>query len=52
MAEISKISIEFHLDPQTGVPPYLQLVHQVKQALRLGFLVPGDPIQSSRPTAN
>ena len=40
--------IEFHLDNRSGVPPYLQLVHQVKQALRLGFLVPGDQLPTMR----
>ena len=34
--------IEFHLDDRSGVPPYLQLVHQVKHALLLGFLESGD----------
>ncbi len=43
-----KPSIEFHLDHRSGVPPYLQLVHQVKQALRLGFLVPGDQLPTMR----
>ncbi|MCL4562928.1 MAG: GntR family transcriptional regulator [Chloroflexi bacterium] len=43
-----KPSIEFHLDNRSGVPPYLQLVHQVKQALRLGFLVPGDQLPTMR----
>jgi GntR family transcriptional regulator len=33
---------DFRLDPSCGVPPYLQLVHQVRQALLLGFLQPGD----------
>lgn len=32
----------FRLDSHTGVPPYLQLVHQVRQAVLLGFLQPGD----------
>jgi GntR family transcriptional regulator len=32
----------FRLDAQSGVPPYLQLVHQVRQALTLGFLRSGD----------
>jgi len=27
--------IEFHLDSRSGVSPYLQLVHQVRRALRL-----------------
>src|SRR5215217_3760465 len=36
--------IEFRLDPRSGVPTYLQLVHQVKQALRLGMLRTGDQL--------
>lgn len=34
----------FHLDTQSGVAPYLQLVHQVKRALRLGMLDVGDQL--------
>ncbi|MBS2531658.1 GntR family transcriptional regulator [Catenulispora sp. NF23] len=34
--------IEFHLDPRSGVAPYLQLVQQVQQALLLGLLSEGD----------
>jgi GntR family transcriptional regulator len=34
--------IGFRLDPASGVPTYLQLVHQVEQALRLGYLKEGD----------
>src|SRR6059058_4011116 len=36
--------IEFRLDQRSGVPTYLQLVQQVKQALRLGILQPGDQL--------
>ena len=36
--------IEFHLDARSGVPTYLQLVQQVKQAVRLGILGPGDQL--------
>jgi GntR family transcriptional regulator len=36
--------IEFHLDGRSGVAPYLQLVHQVRQALRLGRLKEGDQL--------
>jgi GntR family transcriptional regulator len=36
--------IEFHLDARSGVAPYLQLIHQVRQALRLGLLDPGDQL--------
>ena len=32
--------IEFRLDAASGVPTYLQLVHQVEHALRLGYLKP------------
>jgi GntR family transcriptional regulator len=34
--------IAFYLDRGSGVPTYLQLVHQVDYALRLGFLTTGD----------
>jgi GntR family transcriptional regulator len=36
--------IEFHLDSRSGVAPYLQLVQQVRQALRLGLLAEGDQL--------
>jgi len=36
--------IEFHLDARSGVVPYLQLVRQVRQALRLGLLREGDQL--------
>jgi len=36
--------IEFHLDGKSGVPTYLQLVQQVRQAIRLGILRPGDQL--------
>jgi GntR family transcriptional regulator len=36
--------IEFTLDTRSGVPPYLQLVHQVKRALRLGLIGEGDQL--------
>jgi GntR family transcriptional regulator len=36
--------IEFHLDGRSGVSPYLQLVQQVRQALRLGMLREGDQL--------
>ena len=36
--------IDFHLDGKSGVPAYLQLVHQVRQAIRLGILQPGDQL--------
>src|SRR5580658_10291627 len=36
--------IEFHLDTRSGLSPYLQLIQQVKQALRLGLLSEGDQL--------
>jgi GntR family transcriptional regulator len=36
--------IEFHLDGRSGVSPYLQLIHQVRHALRLGLLREGDQL--------
>jgi GntR family transcriptional regulator len=36
--------IEFHLEARSGVAPYLQLIHQVRQALRLGLLREGDQL--------
>jgi GntR family transcriptional regulator len=36
--------IAFRLDARSGVPTYLQLVQQVKQAVRLGLLQPGDQL--------
>ena len=40
--------IEFRLDGRTGVTTYLQLVHQVRHALRLGHLRPGDQLPTVR----
>ena len=37
-------TIEFSLDPVSGVPTYLQLVQQVEQAVRLGALEAGDQL--------
>jgi GntR family transcriptional regulator len=40
--------IEFHLDPHSGVATYLQIVQQVKEALRLGVLDVGDQLPTVR----
>src|SRR6476659_8143953 len=40
--------IEFHLDPASGVPTYVQLVQQVHQALQLGRLEPGDRLPTAQ----
>ena|SRR5690242_9156697 len=34
--------IAYRLDTRSGLPPYLQIVQQTKDALRLGLLRPGD----------
>ena len=36
--------IEFHLDGRSGVAPYMQLIHQVRHALRLDLLREGDQL--------
>src|SRR5436190_23353380 len=36
--------IEFRLDPRSGIPTYLQIVQQVRQAIRVGILRPGDQL--------
>jgi GntR family transcriptional regulator len=41
-------SIEFRLDTASGVPTYLQLVLQVEQALRVGYLQGGDQLPRIR----
>src|ERR1700752_2458886 len=40
--------IEFHLDASSGVPTYVQLVQQVRQALQLGILQPGDRLPTAQ----
>src|ERR1700761_7172194 len=44
MNEGSSLVIEFHLDSRSGVSPYLQIVQQVRQALRLGLLREGEQL--------
>ena len=39
---------EFQLDPRPGVAPYLQIVQQVRQALRMGVLDVGDKLPTVR----
>jgi len=41
-------TIEFRLDRTSGVPAYRQLVDQVRQALQLGILRPGDQLPTVR----
>jgi GntR family transcriptional regulator len=40
--------IEFQLDGASGVATYLQLVQQVRQALQLGILEPGDQLPTAQ----
>lgn len=40
--------IAFRLDPRSGVATYLQLIHQVRHALRLGTLKPGEQLPTVR----
>ncbi|HWS45435.1 MAG TPA: GntR family transcriptional regulator [Acidimicrobiia bacterium] len=40
--------IDFHLEPASGVPTYVQLVQQVHQALQLGLLEPGDRLPTAQ----
>jgi GntR family transcriptional regulator len=40
--------VEFHLEPSSGVPTYVQLVQQVHQALQLGLLEPGDQLPTAQ----
>jgi GntR family transcriptional regulator len=44
----SEIAIEFYLDAKSGIAPYLQLVHQVRRALKLGALREGDQLPTVR----
>src|SRR5436305_2445192 len=40
--------IEFQLDNRSGVATYLQLAQQIRHALRLGLLKPGDQLPTAR----
>ena len=41
----------FRLDGTSGVPPYLQIVHQVRQSLLLGYLQEGDRLPTVKDVA-
>ena len=43
--------LDFQIDGTSGLAPYAQLVQQVKQALRLGWLQPGDKLPTSHEVA-
>jgi len=40
--------IEYRIDRRSGVSPYMQIVQQTRQAVRLGWLVPGDKLPTAR----
>jgi len=42
----------FRLDGSSGIPPYLQLVHQVRQSLLLGYLRAGDRLPTVKEVAS
>jgi GntR family transcriptional regulator len=43
--------IDFHINSKSGVAPYLQLIRQVRQALRLGLLRAGDQLPTVKEVA-
>lgn len=43
--------LDLRIDPRNGLPPYAQLVQQIKQALRLGWLQPGDKLPTAHEVA-
>lgn len=43
--------LDFRIDSSSGLAPYAQLVQQVKQALRLGWLQPGDKLPTAHEVA-
>jgi GntR family transcriptional regulator len=45
---LEDVVVEFRVDRAGGLPAYLQLVRQVREALRLGWLRPGDRLPTVR----
>ena len=43
--------LELRIDTNSGLAPYAQLVAQVKQALRMGWLQPGDQLPTAHQVA-
>lgn len=43
--------LDFRIDSTSGLSPYAQIVQQVKQALRLGWLQPGDRLPTAHEVA-
>jgi DNA-binding transcriptional regulator YhcF (GntR family) len=48
IVEVTVRAIAFHLDARSGIPTYLQLVQQVKHAVRYAMLRPGDRLPTAR----
>jgi len=44
----SEPTVQFRLDRKSGVPAYRQVVDQVRRAVRLGILRPGDQLPTVR----
>jgi GntR family transcriptional regulator len=44
--------LDLRIDTTSGLAPYLQVVQQVKQALRLGWLQPGDKLPTVHEVAS
>jgi GntR family transcriptional regulator len=51
VARLEALVIDFHLNSRSGVAPYLQLIRQVRQALRLGLLRKGDQLPTVKDVA-
>jgi GntR family transcriptional regulator len=51
VAPLGVLVIDFHLNSKSGVAPYLQLIRQVRQALRLGLLRAGDQLPTVKDVA-
>ncbi|MFD3698292.1 GntR family transcriptional regulator [Streptomyces sp. NPDC058646] len=43
--------VVFRIERRSGLPAYLQIVHQVEQALRMGALVEGDKLPTAAQVA-
>jgi GntR family transcriptional regulator len=48
---VGSLVIEFHMDSRSGIAPYLQLIQQVRHALRLGLLREGDQLPTVKDVA-
>lgn len=46
------MAIWLHLDTRSGVPLYVQLIEQIKHALEVGTLLPGDSLPTVRDLAS